>query len=268
MTAQLRLWFDVMTNGSTTAPRRRARDPKTTSLHIRALAPILRVWASQGHDSLASIERDDIVAVLPVPGPGRHAADQGLRSVFGVLKARKQVFVDPTRGVPHTNTNRTLPLDTDAIRAALNSPDPAAALSVALVAFHALTSRQIRALLLTDIIDGRIHLDDRVVPLAEPVRPRLAAWLDHRARRWPATANPHLFINLKTAPRLSQVSRPFPWRQVNLAAQTLREDRILDEVRATAGDIGQLCHLFGLTVDGAMRYVATLDHSDGDATGS
>lgn len=48
-----------------------------------------------------------------------------------------------------------------------------------------------------------------------------------RARTWPATANPHLFINLKTAPRLNPVSRPFPRRQVNLAPQTLREDRIL-----------------------------------------
>jgi hypothetical protein len=270
MTAQLRIWFDVMLNGSTTAPRRRPRHPQTAKLHIRALAPILRVWASQGHDSLVSIERDDIVAALPAAGPRRHAADQGLRSIFGVLKSRKQVFVDPTRGVPPTNTNATIPepLDTDAIRAALNSPDPAAALAVALVAFHALTSRQVRAVKLTDIVDGRLTIGVRIVPLAAPVLPRLGVWLDHRARTWPATANPHLFINRRTAPRLTQVSRPFPWKQVNLAAQTLREDRILDEIRATGGDIRQVCQLLGLSVEGALRYTAQLDRTDHTRTSS
>lgn len=261
MTAQLRIWFEVMINGSTTAPRRKPRDPKTAQLHIRGLAPILRIWASQGHDSLASIERDHIVAVLPDPGPRRHAADQGLRSLFEILKARKVVFINPTRGVAPTNTNTNipLPLDAGAIRAALDSPDAAAALAVALVTFHALTARQIRELLLTDIVDGRLHLEDRAVPLAAPVLPRLTAWLDYRARRWPATANPHLFVNFKTAPRLSEVSRSFPWKQVNLAPQTLREDRILDEIRATGGDVRRVCDLFGLSVDGALRYTAALD---------
>lgn len=184
MTAQMRLWFDVMINGSATAPRRRPRDPATAKLHIRAIAPVLRVWASEGHDSLAEIEQRDILAVLPAPGPRRHTAEQGLRSVFGVLKARRAVFIDPTRGIPHTDTNDTipLPLDTDAIRGALDSPDPASALAVALVAFHALASRQVRALKLTDIVDGRLTIDNRTIPLAAPVLPRLAAWLDHRAR--------------------------------------------------------------------------------------
>ncbi|MCP3878909.1 MAG: hypothetical protein GY701_11040 [Sulfitobacter sp.] len=264
MCAQLRVWFDVMINGSATAPRRRPRDPRTTKLHIRAAAPILRIWAAHGHDTLAAIEPDDITAALPAPGPRRHLANQSLRSILGVLKARKQIFVDPTSTLPRTTTNTTIPvpLDTAAIRAALNSPDPAAALAVALVAFHALTSRQIRALALTDIVDGRLTIDDRIVPLAAPLLPRLTAWLDHRARTWPRTANPHLFINRRTAPRLIQVSRPFPWRQVNLSPQTLREDRILDEIRATDGDIVRVCKLFGLSVEAATRYATALDHTD------
>lgn len=264
MTAQLRVWFDVMINGSATAPRRLPRDPATATLHIRAVAPVLRVWASQGHDSLAEIEQRDILAVLPAPGAGRHTAEQGLRSLFGVLKARRAVFIDPTRGIPRTNPNRTipLPLDREAMQAALASPDPAAALAVALVAFHALTSRQVRSLKLTDIVDGRLTIDSRAIPLAGPVLPRLAAWLDHRARTWPATRNPHLFVNRRTAPRLTEVSRPFPWKQVGLRAQTLREDRILDEVRATGGDLYQVCHLFGLSVEAALRYTSTLDPTD------
>jgi hypothetical protein len=270
MTAQLRVWFDVMINGSATPPRRRARHPATAKLHIRSLAPILRVWSAEGHDSLVSIERADIVAALPAAGPRRHAADQGMRSVFGVLKPRKLVFVDPTRGVAHNGTNTTvpLPLDTAAIRAALNSADRAAALAVALVAFHALASREVRAIKLTDIVDRRLSLGDRVIPLAAPVLPRLGAWLDHRARAWPATVNPHLFVNRRTAPRRTEVSRPFPWKQVNLAPQTLREDRILDEIRATGGDIRHVCELFGLSVHGALRYATTLDATDDDTFGS
>jgi hypothetical protein len=270
MTAQLRVWFDIMINGSSSSPRRRPRHSETARLHIRALAPTLRVWAGQGHDTLASIERADIVAALPAPGPGRHAADQGLRSLFGVLKGRKLVFVDPTRGVPHTGTSATvpLPLDTAAVRAALDSPDPAAALAVALVAFHALASREVRALKLTDIVDGRLTIGGRVIPLAAPVLPRLAAWLDHRARTWPATANSHLFVNRRTAPRHTEVSRPFPWKQVNLAPQTLREDRILDEIRATGGDIRRVCELFDLSVEAAMRYARTLDGTDSAAARS
>ena len=93
-------------------------------------------------------------------------------------------------------------------------------------------------------------------------------WLDHRARTWPPTLNPHLFVNRRTAPRRIEVSRPFPWKQVNLAPQTLREDRILDEIRATGGDIRRVCELFDLSVEAAMRYLATLDDTDTTAVGS
>lgn len=264
MTAQLRIWFDVMIDGSRTAPRRRPRAPATVRLNIAAMAPILRVWASQGHDSLADIERDDVVAALPHPGPRRKLADQGLRSLFAVLKSRKVVFADPMRSLPLADTDGKipLPLDTDAIRAALASSHPGAALAVALVAFHALTGRQLRGLQLTDVADGRISLGTRAIVLAPPVLPRLAAWLDYRAAMWPNTINSHLFVNRRTAPRLTPVSRPFPWRTVNLRPQTLREDRILDEVRATGGDVRRICELFGLSVEGALRYTSTYDDSD------
>ncbi len=116
--------------------------------------------------------------------------------------------------------------------------------------------------MLTDIADGRLVVGERTIPLAGPVLSRVGAWLDHRTRTWPATANPHLFVNRRTAPRLTPVSRPFPWRHVDFAPQTLREDRILDEVRATGGDIRRVCELFGLSVGGAMRYTTTLDETD------
>jgi hypothetical protein len=69
-------------------------------------------------------------------------------------------------------------------------------------------------------------------------------------------------INRRTAPRTIEVARPFPWKQVGLAPQTLREDRILDEVRATGGDVRQVCELFGLSVEAAMRYTTAADTSN------
>lgn len=261
MATQLRTWFDVMIEGSDKAPRRRPRDPETVRWQTAAIAPILRIWASRGHDSLAEIDRDDVLAALPPAGARRHLADQGLRSLFGVLKSRKVIFANPTRGVPRTPSNDTVPLpvDTEAIREALNSNDPDTALAVALVAFHALTARQVRAIKLTDIVDGRLTVEGRIIPLAAPVLPRLTAWLDYRARTWPVTVNTYLFVNRRTAPRLTQVSRPFPWRNVRFTPRGLREDRILDEVRATGGDVRRICELFGLSINATLRYAATAD---------
>jgi hypothetical protein len=102
--------------------------------------------------------------------------------------------------------------------------------------------------------DGRLHLDGRVIPLAGPVRERLAAWLDERACRWPATVNPHLFINWYTAVRETPVSSPWISHTLGTSPQAVREDRILDESLATGGDVRRLCDLFGLTVGGAERY--------------
>jgi hypothetical protein len=44
--------------------------------------------------------------------------------------------------------------------------------------------------------------------------------------------------------------------------RAIREDRILDEVLATGGDLRRLCDLFGLSVKAAHRYTALLDHPD------
>jgi integrase/recombinase XerC len=124
---------------------------------------------------------------------------------------------------------------------------------------HAITAKELTGLKLTDIVDGRLQLDGRDIPLAGPVRVRLATWLDCRAKTWPATANPHLFISRKTGPRLTPVVKQFPWHRTNLRPQALREDRILAEIHATGGDVRRICDLFGLTVSAAMRYATTLE---------
>jgi hypothetical protein len=270
MRAELDVWVEVMLRGSTRAPRRRARDPETVQLHVTAIMPIVRAWAEAGHSSLAEITTEEVRGALPAGGGRRNLAEFGLRSLFEVLKGRRLVFADPMRAVPATPVNASvpLPLDTAAIREALDSPDPAIALAVALVAFHALTSAQLRALLLTDVVDGRLRLGDRQIPLADPVAVRLRAWLDHRARTWPQTANPHLFINRRAAPRLIPVGRQFPWTQTRLRPQALREDRILQEIHASGGDVRRICDLFGMSVSAAMRYAGTLDGIDSRGPGA
>lgn len=260
ITAQLRIWFDVMLNGSTTTPRRHPRDPETIKHHIRGMTPLIRIWVANGHDTLASITTDQVLAVLPVHPPRRHIAEQGLRSLFEILKARKQVFVDPLQRVPYTGTNNTipLPLNAEAIRACLNSPDAGTALITSLIAFHALTSRQLRDLKLTDITDGRITIAARTFPLAQPVLPRLTAWLNYRNIVWPNTNNPHLLLTYKSAVRRHPVSIAHIRDRVPVGPQLLREDRIIDEANATNGDIRIICELFGLSIPGAMRYITTI----------
>lgn len=264
MTGQLEVWLEVMLNGSDKAPRQRSRDPRTARIHIMGIAPIIHAWAEAGHQSLAEITPAQVRAALPAGGSHRNWAEFGLRSLFTTLKARKLIFTNPTRGMGSTRVNRTvpLPLDTEQVRAALNSPDPIIALAVALVAFHALTVRQCADLKLTDIIDGRLHLDDRIIPLAGPVLVRLTAWLDHRQRTWPGSINPHLIVSRRTAPRLLPVGGDFPWLKITLRPQALREDRILGEIHAGGGDVRRICDLFGITIGTAMRYHDTVGHPD------
>ena len=262
MKTQLDIWLAVMLNGSTSAPRQRSRDPQTARIHIMGIAPIVHAWAAAGHQSLAEITAEQVRAALPESGSRRNFAEYGLRSLFTVLKSRKLIFTNPTRGMRVTPVNATvpLPLDAEAIRRALNSADPAVALAVALVAFHAVTSRQLRSLTLTDIVDGRLTLDGRDIPLASPVRVRLTAWLDHRGRTWPGSINEHLFLSKNSAPRLVPVGHQFPWFKTDLRPQALREDRILQEIHASGGDARRICDLFGLTVEAALRYALTLGH--------
>lgn len=264
MKDQLEIWLQVLVNGAHQAPRQIPRDPKTIRVHILGIEPIIHAWAEAGLQSFAEVTRADITAALEETKARRHIAGNGLKSLFTTLKGRRLIFANPTRGLKASPKGSTIPLALDAavIREELNSPNPAVALAVSLVAFHALTGKQISELRLTDISDGHLILGDRDIPLAGPVRTRLTAWLDHRNRTWSGTANPHLLVNRRTAPRLLPTSRQFPWSGLALRPRVLREDRILHEIHATGGDIRRICDLFGLSVEGATRYLNTLEHPD------
>lgn len=43
-----------------------------------------------------------------------------------------------------------------------------------------------------------------------------------------------------------------------MPVRRIREDRVLDEARATRGDVRRLCDLFGLSIKAAERYTAAV----------
>ncbi|MBV9161963.1 MAG: hypothetical protein JO281_10535 [Pseudonocardiales bacterium] len=271
MANEFREWFRVMRDGSTTPPRCRPRGPATIRAHIASAAPAARTWATRnGYSSLREVNRDDVIDILPTE-PYRHQQTlTALRALFRFLKGRRVVFTNPTlrlRG-PQMG-NQPLPINLAPLRDAVLSTKPARAALATLVAFHALRPKDLCALTLTDLRDGRLHLNGRTILLADPVRTNLANWLDERARRWPNTINPHLFINLHTAVRTCQVDPTWITTTIGISAQAIREDRILHEA-ITTKDIRRMCDLFGLTVGGAQRYTHTMGqpHTPGPHSGS
>lgn len=266
MGVELGIWFDVMKNGTNIPPRLRARAPQTIQLHLHWALPALRAWAADGHTSLRDISREDILNAIPSGGQERPRVGQGLKSIFRLLKGRKILFVDPTARIKtgEHETRQPLPLDVGIVAERLHSDKPATSLVVALIAFHGLRAQQLRRLLLTDTYDGRLTIDGRVIPLADPVRERLSTYLTYRNTRWPRSVNPHLFIHYRTQRNETPVGHRWIRLMIgeDLTPRQLREDRILNEADATGGDVRAIADLFKLSINASMRYVSTLEAED------
>ncbi|MBT8225659.1 MAG: hypothetical protein HKP61_15650 [Dactylosporangium sp.] len=256
MAADLRTWYQMLRHGSTTPPRSRPRNHNTITLLVSSAATAMRAWTKTGHQSLREINRQAVLDVLPTEAMQRGKTLIALRSLFRYLKARRIVFTNPTARIRNSpiRPSEVLPIDLEPVREAITSDNPLRAALAALIAFHALRPSQVVAIHLHDIRDGRLHLSDRVIPLAEPVRQRLAAWLDERQRRWPNTVNPHLFLNHYNAIRTTPANPIWITKTIGVSAQAIRMDRILHEAIATAGDVRRLTDLFGVTVPTAERY--------------
>ncbi len=258
MRRELGTWLDVMRNGSTTPPRSKPRSDATIRSQLAFALPVLHSWAAT-HDSLREISRADVLAALPPSGQPRATTVQGLRSVFRVLRSRKLTFTNPTFRihVPAPAMSAPPAVDLAALRRALDSPSPARALITALLAYHAIRTSQLATLQLTDIRDGRLHLADRVILLAQPVRERAATYLSYRTSTWPASVNPHLLIHARSWTRTSPVTTAWIRDQLAMPPEHIRLDRIFQEVQATSGDIRALCDLFGMSVANAARWAST-----------
>ena len=256
MAEELREWFTVMREGSSTAPRSRPRTDRTIRNHFTYALPVITRWSAD-HASLREITREDVTSALADAGPTYADQFAGLHSIFTILKGRRKIFDNPTSRLSAGHRGRTIPLPQDpaTLRDILDPANVARAALAALLIFHGLRPQHVRQLLLTNVRDGRLHLGELVIPLAPPAARRISAYLDYRAQRWPNTANPHLFIHIGTATGLKQVN--YQWVNATLGhrAQKLREDRILDEAIASGGDVRRVCDMFGLSVYAALRYI-------------
>ncbi|ROP33470.1 site-specific integrase [Couchioplanes caeruleus] len=264
MARELTEWFTAMREGSSRAPRLHVRTDRTVRNHLTVALPFLKTWAAAGHDSLREITKDQVYAAAArARRPGqRKDIISAFRSIFRLLKARGLVFANPTTGLRGATIRgqTPLPLTVDELVTALDPAEPTRAALAALLIFHGIRPRQLRSLHLLDHRDGRLHVDGLVILLAPAVLQRLTTYLDFRCRRWPATANPHLFINVRTASRTSQATYVWVNKTLGIPASRFREDRILDEIHASGGDVRRAAELFGLTIPPLMRYLATLNH--------
>lgn len=265
MRHELGVWFDVMRNGSPIPPRRLPRKDTTTTSQLRTALPVLRHWTTS-HDSLREVTRDEIKAILPASGWQRALLLQSLRSIFRILKTRQLVFTNPTTHMHarHPDYPAPDPIDLVKLRAAIGAHDPARAAVAALLAFHAVRVVDLRDLRLTNLRDGRLHIGEQVILLAEPARDCFAAYLDHRAACWPNTINPHVFINRRSATHTRPVNTNWFRDTLGMPPDAVRRDRILDEAIATGGDLRRITDLFGVSVATADRF-ATIAHRARDA---
>ena len=265
MAGELRTWFQVLHDGSTTPPRSRPRHDGTIKTRTMWAMPTLRTWADAGHRSLREITREDILAVLPAEGTPRATLGAALRSIFTTLKRHRVLFVNPMARMRIGNLERRvpMPIDTARIRAAFDSQDPTTAAITALIGIHGLRPREACALHLVDVRDNHIVLPDRTILLAPATEARLDAYLAYRRATWPGSINPHFLVHTRSATTLEQVRVPWLTDKLAMPSHALRQDRILAEVHA-GGDPRRICDFFGVTIATAEHYDSTMNHPDLD----
>ena len=265
MAGELRTWFQVLHDGSTTPPRSRPRRDVTIRTRTLWAMPTLRAWADAGHRSLREITRQDILAVLPEQGTPRATLGAALRSIFITLKRHRVLFTNPMARIRVGNLERRvpMPIDTGRIRAAFDSQDPATAAITALVGIHGLRPREVSSLHLVDVRDNHIVLPDRTILLAPATKARLDAYLAHRRQQWPDSINAHFLVHTRSATTLEPVRVPWLSDKLAMPTHALRQDRILAEVHA-GGDERRICDFFGVCIGTAEHYANAMNHPDLD----
>ena len=259
MAAGVRDWLRTRSQGG---PRSRPRDEHTVRMNFNRVHPLLLEWARH-YTHLREITAADIIAATrPLPPSRRRQALTALRSLFGHANKTGTIFRDPTRGIRDGQRPLILiqPLQPAEIHQATAAAlTPAARLAVALAAVHAARPKTIRELHLGDIDLGsrRLVIAGTARPLDDLTRHLLLAWLQHRGRRWPGTANPHLIINQQTAMTTRAVSENWlagSCRGLTATLERLRVDRQLEEALTCGADPLHLAAVFGIDDTTAIKY--------------
>lgn len=259
MDIELSAWVEVL-EGHFGRGRPLQRD--TIRHYVLAVAPALAQWSAT-HTSLREITTDDVAAeVADLQGARRVFTTVALRSLFGALKDRRLVFVDPTRALGPGRFPQVPVLGLDAssrssLLSKLDRPDHR--LVVLLAGVHALSRADMCTLTLDDVdLDAKtIVVRGTRRPLDRIVEGHVVDWLRIRRDRWPRSANPHLLVSYKSAYGIGPVSVGYfkgVFANLPTTAAGLRADRLLAEANDGGGDPLRLVRLFGLSHAGALRY--------------
>ena len=259
--ASVRDWLRTRSQGG---PRSRPRDEHTVRMNLNRVHPLLLEWA--GHRThLREVTAAGVIAATGLLPPSRRRQTlTALRSLSGHAKKTGTIFRDPARGVRDAQRPLILiqPLQPAEIgQATAAALTPAARLAVALAGVHAARPKAIR-----ELHPGDADLGNRRLVIAGRARPPddltanlLLAWLQHRGRRWPGTANPHLIINQQTAMTTPAVSENWltgSCRGLTATLERLRVDRQLEEALTCGADPLHLAAVFGTDDTTAIKYAA------------
>ena len=261
MAADVGHWLRTRSQGG---PRSRPRDEHTVRMNLNRVHPLLLAWAGH-YTHLREVTAADITAATGLlHGSLRRQTLTALRSLFGHASKTGTIFRDPTRGVRDGQRPLILiqPLQPAQIDQATSAAvTPASRLAVALAAVHAARPKTIRELHLSDVDLGnrRLVIAGRGRPLDALTASLLLTWLQHRGRRWPGTANPHLIINQQTAMTTRAVSENWlteSCRGLTATLERLRVDRQLEEALTCGADPLHLAAVFGIDDTTAIKYAA------------
>ncbi len=254
-------WARTLRDGG---PRSLPRNEETVRTYLRAIRPILLEWSAQ-HQHLREITRDHVLAAISeLRGHQRQTTLGALRALFTWATRDRIVFRNPTSRIklPRLDDSIWQPLSSEEIARTVEAvTTPQARLFVVRAAVHAARSGAIRALTLDDVDLGnrRLTIARRGRPLDELTYRVLGDWLDHRRRRWPNTANPHLLVSARTAVGLGPVSAAWVnpiLRGLPATIERLRIDRQLEEALASGADPLHLAAVFEISETTAIRYAA------------
>jgi len=258
--AELDTWLGLLRHGG---PRRRPRSRRTIVRDIYSIRTFLTGVGGR-YFTLRQVTRDDITTWLAGrPAWSRSQDASTLRSMFGILKAERLIFANPTRGVRVGRRNPSVPapLPPHLLTATAAAAKDSSALRVvmALAGVHALLPGQIRRLRLdqADLAGRRLDPGGLDRPLDDFTASAIRSYLAFRDQRWPTTTSPYLLVTRKTAHTGQPVSEFWLtalFRGLPVTAEQLRDDRIVEEALAGRADPLHLAAVFGFGPRTRLRY--------------
>ena len=229
-------------------------------MNLDRVHPLLLKWARH-YSHLREITTTDVItATDPLPQAGAARPSTALRSLFSHAKTAGTIFRDPARSIH--DGQRLLILLQPLQPAEVDRPRPpprhlAARLAVALAAVHAAGPRPSGSFISAMSTSATGGWSSRAGPPARrPDQRLLLAWLQHRGRRWPGTANPHLIIDQQTTMTTRAVSENWltgTCRGLTATLERLRADRQLEEALTCGADPLHLTAVFRIDDTTAIK---------------